>query len=149
MKEQEKSGVEIREFPVPGSVSPQMAALMRRKPYAWWNTHLSSEAEWKAWAGELSSRNSALLPALCRRMRVRCEEGHMGGVHVYRLIPEVESPAGKGRMLLHFHSGGFLINTGDAAPLEAVMMCGITGMRAVSVDYRSLPGYAYQGSAAS
>ena len=67
----------------------------------------------------------------------------MGGVHVYRLIPEEESPAGKGRMLLHFHSGGFLINTGDAAPLEAVMMCGITGMRAVSVDYRSLPGYAY------
>lgn len=143
MKEQEKSGVEIREFPVPGSVSPQLAALMRRKPYAWWNTHLSSKEEWKAWAGELSSRNGALLPALCRRMRVRCEEGHMGGVHVYRLIPEEESPAGKGRMLLHFHSGGFLINTGDAAPLEAVMMCGITGMRAVSVDYRSLPGYAY------
>lgn len=48
MKEQEKSGVEIREFPVPGSVSPQLAALMRRKPYAWWNTHLSSKEEWKA-----------------------------------------------------------------------------------------------------
>ena len=64
MKEQEKSGVEIREFPVPGSVSPQMAALMRRKPYAWWNTHLSSKEEWKACYGEVYNRNSVLLPAL-------------------------------------------------------------------------------------
>lgn len=143
MTEKEKSGVEIREFPVPCSVSPQMAALMRRKPYSWWNTHLSSKAEWKAWAGELSCRNGALLPALCRRMRVQCKEDVMGGVHVYRLTPEEAAPAGKGRMLLHFHSGDFLINTGDAAPLEAAMMCGITGMRAVSVDYRSLPDYAY------
>lgn len=143
MSEQNPSKVQIREFPVPDSVSREMAALMKRKPYAWWNTHLSSPAEWKAWAGELSARNGALLPALCSRMHVSCEEGRVNGVHVYRLVPKKESPAGKGRMLLHFHSGGFLLNTGDAAPLEAVMMCGITGMPAVSVDYRSLPDFAY------
>lgn len=49
------------------------------------------------------------------------------------------SPENEDRLFVHTHGGGFSIGYGDAAPFEAISIAHYAQMRAISIDYRTIP----------
>lgn len=67
----------------------------------------------------------------------------IAGVTVREITPASLDPAKSGRLLLHFHGGGYALNGGEASTGEAVLLAHYSGMRAISVDYRMPPDHPF------
>lgn len=132
-----------RRFPVPQTVSPEMRALIAAPPPAFWDLHPRNAQEWKAWSDEFSKTVAQSLPQLREKMGVTVSSGRMGGVPVYTVTPKTVPAANAGRILLHFHGGGYVLGAGESGTLEAILMSGLGGFKVISVDYRMAPDYPY------
>lgn len=65
------------------------------------------------------------------------------GVTVREIVPASLDPAKSGKLLLHFHGGGYALNGGEASTGEAVLLAHHSGIRAISVDYRMPPDHPF------
>ena len=65
--------------------------------------------------------------------------GPIDGVHVYRVTPETIPARDAKRLLIHVHGGCYVLNPGEAALPEAVLMAGFSHIPVISVDYRMPP----------
>ncbi len=132
-----------RALPVPETVSPELAHLIAAGPFAQWNTHPTTAAEWKAWAASLAEAASRELPALRERLGVDMEQGDIGGVPVFIFTPKDLPEANRDRILLNLHGGGYVLGQGGSGTAEAIMMAGIGKFRVVYADYRLAPDFPY------
>lgn len=132
-----------RRFPVPQTVSPALQQLIAEPPLPWWNTHPCTPQEWKTWVKNIAERTERSLPAAREKMKVTVQSGTMAGVRIFTVLPRQLSEAGRDRILLHLHGGGYVLNPGEAGTLEAVCMAGFSGMKIISVDYRMPPDFPY------
>ncbi len=80
-----------------------------------------------------------LVPQLAEKLGVTVEKAEIAGVTVYWVTPSVIAPENKDRLFVHTHGGGFSIGYGDAAPFEAISIAHYAQMRAISIDYRTIP----------
>ncbi len=135
-----------RHFPVPQTVSPEMQALIGAGPFPFWNLHPETDAEWKDFVKKIADAGSASLPDLRERMGVDVTPGIMAGVPVFSVTPRNLPPENAGRILLHFHGGGYVLNPGEAGTQEAILMAGIGGFKVLSVDYRMAPDFPYRAA---
>jgi acetyl esterase/lipase len=131
----------LRRFPVPQTVSPAMQALIAAPPPSFWDLHPGTAQEWKAWADTYAEAVTRTLPQLREQMGVTVTPGRMGGVPVFTVTPKVVPAANAGRVLLHFHGGGYVLGAGEAATQEAILMAGIGSFPIISVDYRVTPDF--------
>src|ERR1700744_4640847 len=74
-----------------------------------------------------------------RRLHVRIEQSVIAGVKVYRVTPQNVPARNAGRLLIHLHGGCYVLNPGEAALPEGVLMAGFSGLPAISLDYRVPP----------
>lgn len=132
-----------RPFPVPQTVSPDLQALIGADPFPFWNLHPKTTAEWKDFVEKVAAAERACLPDLRERMGVDVTPGLVAGVPVFSVVPRTVAPENEGRVLLHFHGGGYVLNPGEAGTPEAILMAGIGGFRVLSVDYRMAPDFPY------
>ena len=131
--------VPARSLPVPGTVSPQMQALIAQPLRTAWDAPPTTPEGWRALAQAGAAATIRTLPALRERLRVKVEPAVMDGVKVFLLTPEVIRPENRERMLVHAHGGCYVLNPGEAGLPEAIMMAGIGGFRVIAVDYRMPP----------
>jgi acetyl esterase/lipase len=60
-------------------------------------------------------------------------------VKAYIVTPDVIQPENRNRLLIQLHGGCYVLNSGEAATAEAIMMAGFGHTKVISVDYRQAP----------
>ena len=138
--EQGQSNAHVVE--VPPTVSPEILPLVAA-PLPQWNVHPQSEAEWKNFRDSFTAPTLAALPGIRQELGVTLDHGVIGGVKVNILTPHVIAKENENRVLLHFHSGGYVLNPGDAGTREATYMAAFGQVKVISVDYRLAPENPY------
>lgn len=138
--------VPAKRLAVPSSVSPELqqsisglaaAAAAPAAPAP--RTH----AEWKAFVAAADAQTIALNPALAQQFPHEVRLGKIAGVTVREIIPATLDPAKSGRRLVNFHGGGYAMNAGEASMSEAVLAAHYSGVRTISVDYRTPPDHPF------
>lgn len=132
-----------KHFPEPQTVTPEMMEMISGEPFPFWNLHPQNAAEWKAFVQKVAEASEAALPKLRERMNVTVVPGTVAGVAVFTVTPRNLRSENAGRILLHFHGGGYVLNPGEAGTQEAIFMAGIGGFTVLSVDYRMAPEFPY------
>ncbi len=131
--------VPARTLPVPTDVSPQMQAIIGRPVSPAWRQIPHTEAEWAARATQSSAAGLAALPGLRERLGVKVEKAVMGGVPVFVVTPEKIAAGNANRLLIQIHGGCYVLNGGEAATSEAILMAGLGGFKVIAIDYHMPP----------
>ncbi len=126
-------------LPVPGTVSPQVQKLIAAPLRQNWNAPPTTGEAWREAANAGAAATARTLPAMRERLRVRVEATTMDGVKVFVVTPDDMPPENRDRLLVHVHGGCYVLNPGEGALPEAMMMAGFGRFRVVAVDYRMPP----------
>ena len=137
LADQDVRHVPDRDIPVPATVSPATQAVIARPLSPTWNEHPKSAEEWKVLIARVADNVVATLPDLRQRLGVKVEPTVIGGVKAYVITPESITETNRNRLLVHVHGGGYVFGPGEAGTREAMLMAGYSGMKVISVDYRS------------
>jgi acetyl esterase/lipase len=128
-----------RDVPVPKTVSPQMQKIIGAALRRNWDLKPSNGEEWKQIADALAADTIRFIPSLLERLNVAVEGANIDGVRVFHVTPRMLRPRNRNRLLMHVHGGCYVLNGGEAALPEAILMAGFGGFKIVSVDYRMPP----------
>ena len=93
-------------------------------------------AAWKAMIAQLDAGTLASRAPMAAMFPHTETVQTIAGVTVREIVPKSLDPAKAGKLLLHFHGGGYALNGAEASTGEAVLLAHYSGMRAISVDYR-------------
>ena len=128
----------------PGTVSPQLQALIGDKPLN--PIHDQVPADSAAWKAQVKQQSGALdgpNAAMQARLGVHVREQAIGGVHCFMVTPNTLPAANRDRLLIHLHGGAYVLFPGRSGIGEAILMAGIGHLRVISVDYRMPPDFPY------
>ena len=131
---------------VPSTVSPQLQrsiallAEATRLPMA---QSPQTTAEWKTFIATADAQALAIAPILAQMFPHTSVTRRIAGVVVREITPATFDPAKAGRLLVHFHGGGYALNGGEASTGEAVLAAHYSGLKAISVDYRMAPDHPF------
>jgi acetyl esterase/lipase len=128
-----------RSAPVPNTVSPQMQKIIGAPLRRNWDLKPSTGEEWKRVADALAADTIRLIPAMLERLNVTVEKTNIDGVRAFRVTPRIISPENRNRLLVHIHGGCYVLNGGEAALPEAILMAGFGRFEVIAVDYRMPP----------
>ncbi|HVE20948.1 MAG TPA: alpha/beta hydrolase [Acidocella sp.] len=131
--------VPAKTIPVPGDVSPQLQAVIAHPLRSGWNTPPTTPQGWQQMANSEAEAAVAVVEPMAKRLHVKITQGTIDGVHVYRVTPETIPARDAKRLLIHVHGGCYVLNPGEAALPEAVLMAGFSHIPVISVDYRMPP----------
>ena len=131
--------VPAKSIPVPGTVSPQMQAIIGQPLRQNWDKPPTTPDGWRALAESNVAAVAPQIPAMAERMRVSIEPSTIDGVRVYTITP-ADMPAGnRNRLAVHVHGGCYVLNPREAALPEAIFLAGFARMTVIAVDYRMPP----------
>lgn len=82
-----------------------------------------------------------LSKARAKRFGVRVSKQRISGVPVKLACPETVDPKTEKRLLINFHGGGFVVDSGSLT--ESIPVAGLTGIPVLSVMYRMAPEHPY------
>lgn len=133
------SNVQKRKIPAPTTVSEKTQKLIQSEFMPYWNDHPKTNHEWKQWAQDISQKGESRLPLLREKFQVTVSSQLINQVPISTIIPETINPENKNKILLHFHGGGYVLNSGESGTVEAIMMAGIGNIKVISLDYRMPP----------
>jgi acetyl esterase/lipase len=131
--------VPAKTIPVPSDVSPQLQAVIAHPLRSGWNTPPTTPQGWQQLANAEAAAAPAVVEPMAKRLHVKITQGTIDGVHVYRVTPETIPARDAKRLLIHVHGGCYVLNPGEAALPEAVLMAGFSHIPVISVDYRMPP----------
>ena len=100
-------------------------------------------AEWKAVIAQMDAQALSVAPAIKAMFPHTSELRQIAGVTVREITPSTLDPAKAGKLLVHFHGGGYVLNGGEASTGEAVLGAHYSGMKVISVDYRMPPEHPF------
>lgn len=138
--------VPSRTLQPPSTVSPQlqrsisMLAQAARLPLA---ATPQTTDEWRTFIATADAQALAVAPMLAQVFPHTAVKREIAGVTVREITPATLDPAKAGKLLVHFHGGGYALNGGEASTGEAVLAAHYSGMKAVSVDYRMPPEHPF------
>ena len=138
--------VPARVLPVPKTVSPALqksiagAALAPR--LAPEDVPQTAEA-WRRYAAANNAQTLRMTPMLEARFPFEVEQKSIAGVTVREITPRSLDAAKAGRVLIHLHGGGYVMNGGEASISEAVLGAHHARTRVLSVDYRMPPDHPF------
>jgi monoterpene epsilon-lactone hydrolase len=135
--------VPARVIPVPGTVSPQVQAIIAQPYNPAWNVVPKTADEWKAIVDKNAAATIATLPAIRAKLGVTVRSTTMAGVHVFIVTPNSVPFRNKKRLLVHVHGGAYVLSPGEAGTKEAIELAGFGGFNVISVDYRMPPAAPY------
>ena len=128
-----------RTLPVPDTVSPQVQKLIAAPLRSGWDVLPKTGEEWKPVSEASAAGTIRNLPGLIERLKVKYEKTVIEGVRAFIVTPQEIAPQNANRVLLHMHGGCYVLNGGEAALPEAMLMAAFSRAKVVSVDYRMPP----------
>lgn len=128
---------------IPHTASDKIQQQVAQGLFPDWDIHPQNATEWKNWVNQYAEQTKQQLPLLCEQLGVSYTSKQIGGVNVFEVKPTAISSDNKNRVLLHFHGGGYVLNPGEAALPEAIMMAAFANIAIISVDYRMPPDFPF------
>ena len=131
--------VPAKAIPVPGTVSPEMQAIVAQPLRTNWDKPPTTPEGWVELVKQLEAATAAQVAPMATRMHVKIEPSTIGGVKVYTLTPDTIPERNRNRLLVHVHGGCYVLNPHLAALPEAILLSGFGQMKVIAVDYRMPP----------
>ncbi len=131
--------VPAKTVPVPGTVSPEMQAIIAQPLRNGWDTPPTTPEGWTQLVKQLEATSGAGAQPMADRLHVTFEASTIDGVKVYILTPDEIPAQNKNRLLVHVHGGCYVLNPHLASLGEALLVAGISHIKTISVDYRMPP----------
>ncbi len=131
--------VAAKSIPVPGTVSPELQAVIAQPLRAGWNTPPDTPESWARLVAQLETSVGAASGPMADRLHVDIAPSTIDGVKVYILTPQDIPARNRNRLLVHVHGGCYVLNPHLAALPEAVLVAGISHIKTIAVDYRMPP----------
>ena len=131
--------VPAKSIPVPTDVSPELQAIIAAPLRAGWNTPPTTPEGWKQLAETTRAGALPNVNAMRDRLHVKVVPGMIDGVRVFTVTPEKIAKGNEKRLLVQVHGGCYVLNPGEAALPEAMLISAIGGFKVISVDYRMPP----------
>lgn len=128
-----------KSLPVPGTVSPQMQAIIAQPLRTNWDKPPTTPEGWKQLSDGGVTAVAPQVPAMAERMRVKIEPSTIDGVKVYTITPDDMPAQNRNRVAVHVHGGCYVLNPHEAALPEAIFLAGFGRMKVIAVDYRMPP----------
>lgn len=138
--------VPAKTVPVPGTVSPQMQAIIAQPLRTNWDKPPTTPEGWKQLSDGIAATVAPTIPAMAERMRVAVVPSVLDGVRIYTVTPADIPPQNRNRLAVHVHGGCYVLNPREAVLPEAIFMAGFTRLKVIAVDYR-MPPEAYYPAA--
>jgi acetyl esterase/lipase len=138
--------IPAKALPVPTTVSPELArsiATLTAAPRMAMDRMPATAEEWRAVVAMSDQATLAMNPLLAERFPYEQTLSEIAGVTVREVTPSTCDPAAAGKLLIHFHGGGYVFNGGEASTSEAILAAHYSGLKVVSVDYRMPPGHPF------
>ncbi|MFK7976566.1 MAG: alpha/beta hydrolase [Halioglobus sp.] len=141
---QEGWSVESRALPLPQAASKPLRDLIANgiasKEEAVKGVPTSPD-EWRKAIAARSAAGKISLAQLGQQLNTTITRDTVAGVPVHRVEPAAVSAADTNRLFIYLHGGAYVFGGGDAAVMEGAMISALTGVRALSVDYRMPPDH--------
>ncbi|MGI4976133.1 MAG: alpha/beta fold hydrolase [Janthinobacterium lividum] len=131
--------VPAKAVPVPGTVSPEMQAVIAQPLRAGWDTPPTTPEGWAQLAAQTEASVGAATQPMAERLHVDIAPSTIDGVKVYVLTPHDVPLRNRNRLLVHVHGGCYVLNPHLAALPEAVQVAAASGIKTIAVDYRMPP----------
>ena len=131
--------VPAKSLPVPGTVSPEMQAIIGQPLRTNWDKPPTTPEGWRALAESNVAAVAPQIPAMAERMRVTIAPSVLDGVRIYTITPADMPEANRNRLAVHVHGGCYVLNPREAALPEAIFLAGFARMTVIAVDYRMPP----------
>lgn len=131
--------VPAKSVPVPGTVSPEMQAVIAQPLRTGWNTPPTTPDGWAKLAGQTEASVGATTQPMADRLHVDIAPSTIGGVKVYVLTPQDVPLRNRNRLLVHVHGGCYVLNPHLAALPDAVQVAAASRIKTIAVDYRMPP----------
>ena len=138
--------VPAKVVPVPGTISPQMQAIVAQPLRTNWDKPPTTPEGWKQLSDGIAATVAPTIPAMAERMRVTVERSVLDGVRVYTITPSDIPVQNRNRLAVHVHGGCYVLNPREAVLPEAMFMAGFNRLKVIAVDYR-MPPEAYYPAA--
>jgi epsilon-lactone hydrolase len=131
--------VPARSLPVPTTVSPGMQQIIAAPLRQNWNAPPTTPEGWKAMAAAGLAAAQSNVAAMRDRLGVKIEPGTIAGVKVFTVTPQIIAPENRDRLVMQVHGGCYVLNPGEAALPEAILMAAFGHVKVIAVDYRMPP----------
>jgi acetyl esterase/lipase len=135
--------IPARWLPVPGTVSPELAAIIGRPLAPGWDTLPGSDEDWRAIVAASAAQAAPDIARIKAAYGLRVTPDRIAGVPVFRIEPAHRAAEAEGRTLLHLHGGGYVFFPGEAGAGEGMLMAALAGWPVISVDYRMPPDHPF------
>lgn len=130
-------------LPPPQLLSQRMALIADVPCSPFWSVPPKDEKALAEIVDNIARQSTETVRETLKTLPVRVTAEKINGVPVYRVLPNEIAPENRGKMLLHIHGGGYILNPGEAGLLEAILMADAGKIPVVSVDYRLAPAHPY------
>ena len=131
--------VPAKNVPVPGTISPQMQAIVAQPLRKDWDKPPTTPEGWKQLADGIAVTVAPGIPPMAERMRVTVEPSVLDGVRIYTVTPSDVPAQNRNRLAVHVHGGCYVLNPREAVLPEAIFMAGFNRIKVIAVDYRMPP----------
>jgi monoterpene epsilon-lactone hydrolase len=138
--------VPAKTLPVPGTISPQMQAVVAQPLRAIWDKPPTTPDDWRQLSNSIAATVAPQIPGMAERMRVNIEPSMLDGVRIYTITPTDIPVQNANRLAVHVHGGCYVLNPREAVLPEAIFMAGFNRIKVIAVDYR-MPPEAYYPAA--
>ena len=134
--------VPAKEVPVPTTVSPELQKLIARPVTPRIPAPQTADA-WRELQRTLDAARAERARATAKALGATIETVKVGGVRCYRVTPKEVAPEHEKRLFVHLHGGAYVLNKGEAATTEALLVAHACKTRVLSVDYRMPPDHPF------
>ena len=131
--------VPAKSIPVPGTISPQMQAIVGQPLRTNWDKPPTTPEGWRELSDGIAKSVAPQIPDMAKRMRVSIEPSVLDGVRIYTITPSDIPAQNSNRLAVHVHGGCYVLNPREAVLPEAIFMAGFNRMKVIAVDYRMPP----------
>ncbi|WP_260600237.1 alpha/beta hydrolase [Sphingomonas endolithica] len=136
--------IPAHDLPVPTTASPAMQKVISLSGPSKAPASVPTTNEgWNKRSNPNPAKKHQTVEMLLARYKLAMREETIAGVHCYVLTPTDAPKTNHGRVLVHFHGGGYTSGAGEAAVGEAIFVAGATRMKTIAVDYRMAPDFPY------
>lgn len=132
-----------RRFPVPDTVSPQMAQSVKAPAPLLWSSKPENPDEWRALTEEAFKAGEKSAKALADRLKLSVKKEVIAGVPVYIITPPQIDEDKKDKILYFIHGGGYVLGAGMSGTPEGLLMAHYNHYRVAAVDYRMAPDFPF------
>ncbi len=137
--------VRSREIPLSEDVSDEFRAYLAAKPIVdidvIKNMNFETDEQWEEWIQQRDEATTAFVRGLAEKLSVNYVSDTINGVKVFRVFPSKISREHSSHLFVHNHGGAYILNGGEAALFEAILIADRLKMPVISIDYRMPPSH--------